>query len=266
MSSQVFVSMLSIAVLVAVGSTARVDADEPPIAIGQQVYTIAPAPLQLGKQQVMTVAGGTSLVAKAVRGTWVWVVVENEGHMSKGWLPVRYLTARPKETFCALVLTGGFPMHAPQRWEQMDLDHDNVLRMEEFVAGTRSDTLDDLNRQLRTLRDETGPEVFRTALQLHLLGVMGDYFKGWTRRPTSEEVRQMEADYLRSDDIRRSATARQLIDPESREARAAKARAMFKWADIDADGRLTLAEFERAIERQGAETDSDAGVQPSRTP
>ena len=81
---------------------------------------------------------------------------------------------------------------------------------------------------------------------IQLINDLAD-FSAWKRQMGFEEFRQMADDFFRTRDIRRSRLAQQLVDREDLNSRAQRARALFKWADKNRDGKLTLEEFKHAL-------------------
>jgi hypothetical protein len=75
----------------------------------------------------------------------------------------------------------------------------------------------------------------------------------WRRQPDAGEARRLADELLAQGGIRRNRLAREPAVRDSERVRAARARALFLWADADRDGRLTMAEFARPL--QGELTD-----------
>jgi hypothetical protein len=133
---------------------------------------------------------------------------------------------------------------------RLDADGSGDLSSEEFVAAARRPTLDDLNRQLRAFASRDvlfgvptpGTGVFLTA-------IIRD-FEGWRRQPTFDQCLEITNDFVKGSDVRRSPLAWKFADHEAPQARAQRAQALFRWADKNRDGKLTLEEFKQALPQE----------------
>jgi HEAT repeat protein len=61
---------------------------------GDRLVTIRDAPVQVGTRTVATVPEGTELVANAVQGDWVAVMLSQDGREITGWIEAKHLSAR----------------------------------------------------------------------------------------------------------------------------------------------------------------------------
>lgn len=121
---------------------------------------------------------------------------------------------------------------------QMDCDGDGALDRDEFLAGTRMPTLDDLNRQL-----PTPAAIDRTLDGISTAFVAMDSFESWKPNITLDDIGRLGREYKSMGDIRRSSLAQRLVDNKAINRRSKLAAWTFKWADKNGDGRLELREF-----------------------
>lgn len=61
---------------------------------GDRLVTVKDAPVQVGTRTVATVPVGTEVVANAVQGEWVAVVLSQDGREITGWIEAKHLSAR----------------------------------------------------------------------------------------------------------------------------------------------------------------------------
>jgi HEAT repeat protein len=188
-----------------------------------------------------------------------------DGKEIRGWVHDDNLVRKPKSAFTQLTVPG--PRKAERIREEfgaMDTNGDERLSLQEFVAGTRKPTLDQLNRSLREFV-EANPKIkadlehFRRRRQIrgdsmaNDLKLAGHIWRSgaWKEEPTFEQVHVIAMDFRVTDDVRKSplhspATAVKLFGGETLAARATKSRSLFHWADLDDDGVLSRDEFEQA--------------------
>jgi hypothetical protein len=243
----VVVSLLALVAASAASNNMLHGADNP-ISVGDEAVTIGPAPLKVGGQELLTVPGGSRLVAKAIREGWIGVEVEHDGRTVKGWVSARHVTVRPATMF--LKLTIGYESEidrADEDFRRVDKNADGQLDPDEFVVGTRKETLEDLNHTLRQVWGRgasTQADIF--ILHNRLVAAIGNH-RYWQRQMTFDDGSQLAEDFRTTRDIRQSNLARKLVDTEPAAATSVKARAMFVWADSDRDNGLSLQEFRRAL-------------------
>ena len=135
---------------------------------------------------------------------------------------------------------------------RIDADSDGSLSHHEFLVGASKPALDELNSKLRKLTpspDEARSVDGYLRNMDMMISIAG--FEGWKRELAGpHEVDQILKDFLRSRDLRRSRLAQELVDREEPTSRHHRAGVMFKWADKNHDGKLTLEEFKRGMGKQ----------------
>ena len=156
----------------------------------------------------------------------------------------------------------------------VDKDGNRQLSLPEFRAAARKPTLDDLNNELRKAAASTRhlgpgtPGFVNDAA--YWVGHIA-YFEGWTENWRAQMVQlgstldDLQMDFLRTNDIRRSRLAQQLIDREHPKARAQKAEALFKWADKNRDEKLSLDEFKGALPEKDRDSVQQGKAGPNNT-
>jgi Ca2+-binding EF-hand superfamily protein len=218
-------------------------AAEPQIKAGDKIVVLHDTHMQAGDEKLAPIQAGTVLVAGEVRGEWVAVSVVQNGKTITGWTSNRQLVTDPRQAFTKLACGRDVPA-APkaQEFARLDKDEDGLVTADEFAAKTKSQTLDDLNEQLNGLinrgRDHMFPVHFMEQLRT---------FSGWTAPLSADQFSQLQQDFFTTRDIRRSSLAQELVDREDSKGRAQRAQALFKWADKNHDGKLTLEEFKQAL-------------------
>ena len=258
-------------------------ASEPQVKPGEKVIALDDTHVQVGTEKLAAVEAGTELIANIVRDDWVAVTVEQESKEVSGWIHSGHLITEPEMAFAALAVrvTRSLEWLTKEDFRRIDTDADGWLTLSEFLGDTKRQTLDDLNEQLhqelafhdmivqqtRLRLDSHSLKSSRhswlTLQNLHptrsvllphqafqtadLTSPANVTFKSWERKPFRHEAEQMAEDFLRTQDIRRSRVAQQLVDHENTDVRARKARALFKWGDKNHDGNLSLDEFKQAL-------------------
>jgi len=174
-------------------------------------------------------------------------------------------------------------------FRMMDKNRDDGLSFAEFVAATKTPTLEDVNKEVRRVLASPEGKPFRgrsdfpkvdeqlewislgpefTAAYIELMGRFFN-FDGWTMgtRITEDQADEMLRVFLKTGDVRRSRLAQHLADREDRKATTHKAEALFKWADKNRDGKLTLEELNRALEaKDKANATEEEAVPPAPPP
>lgn len=67
-----------------------------PIAVGSKIVPLASAPLMDASEELLTVAKGTTLIARKTEGKWVLVRVEQDGVKTPGWIASKHLGRYPE--------------------------------------------------------------------------------------------------------------------------------------------------------------------------
>ncbi|MFH1924548.1 MAG: hypothetical protein ABIP48_32245 [Planctomycetota bacterium] len=149
------------------------------------------------------------------------------------------------------------------------------LTLDQFLPDTERPTLDVLNQRLHKVIDT--PEKRRIAHMIYVLKgipsgqtIGGDDlltmtdlvvtvlgFEGWDykKEPTYQQAREIVEQFVRTGDVRRSRQARDFVPSETQGARSQRALAIFKWADSDGDGKLTVREIAQAYGDGAAATE-----------
>jgi len=252
-------------------------ASEPEIAPGNKIVVLHDTHVQVGTDKLEAVEAGVEITAEAVQDDWIAVTVERDSKSVSGWIHSGHAIPNPEIAFAALAVRVAWAVDwlTTEDFERMDSDADGQVIISEFLRDTNKQTLDDLNEQLhrelaacdkainenlRRQRARFGKVLdadwrLRRHLWLTLqivqrTGSPSDVnvtFKNWKRKPFRHEAEQIAEDFLKTRDIRRSRVAQQLIDREEPKARAQRAQALFKWADKNDDGKLSLDEFKLAL-------------------
>lgn len=227
-------------------------AAETPIKVGDTIVVLHDTHLQIGKEKLLPVKSGTELVAKQVQGHWVWVTIKHEGRNVSGWMSDHQLVVHPKQAFTELTYGCLVLVGQPEReYRRIDKDGNGTISTDEFLAATKLQTLDDLNKKLARVLG-SGLEMGTMDGAITHLKLMTEIanFNAWKRQlHPKREVWPMADDFVRTRDIRRSRLAQQLVDREAPTVRAAKARALFAWADKNHDGKLSPEELRQGLLR-----------------
>ena len=236
----------SIATALLVGAmcaTTVLASDEPQIKPGGTIVVLNDTHVQAGEEKLASVDKGTELVATEVNGEWIAVTVERAGKTISGWIHTEELIANPKTAFMKLTVRFESKIaQAEKDFKRIDKNADGTLILDEFVAGARKPTLDDLNRRLRSAASG-GPTLRGLTDFMEAIAA----FEGWKGPVTQKQFLQLQDEFLQTRDIRRSRLARQLIDSEDPSVRAKRAEALSKWADKNRDEKLSLDEFKQAL-------------------
>ena len=225
--------------------------------VGDRVVTLTSAPVMSGSEKLADIQPGVELTVTGVKLPWVGVSVTRDGKEVRGWVLDRNVILKPAEALKRL--TAKVNVKAPDDLlKKLDADNDLQLTRHEFELGTRPQTLEDLNEQLQAALEGQArqfaaqgtpqtPFARRMAVLFALRGGTTEVtFQNWKKPLTKQNVETLRDDYLRTQDMRRSRLAQELIDAEKPEERAERAGALFIWADADRDNALSTQEFERA--------------------
>jgi hypothetical protein len=227
----------------------RLNAAEPPIRTGDKIVVLEDTHLQAEREKLAPVRAGTELTAGEVQEDWVAVSVVRDGKTITGWIFDRQLLVDPRQAFTKLVCGRDVPAGRPaQELGRLDQDGDGLVTADEFAAKTGGQTLDDLNKRLaRVLGSGLGTGDEAAVKHSGLMAEIAD-FKGWNRQFNSfEQASRLADDFVRTRDLRRSRLAQELVDRENLGAKVTRAQALFRWADKNHDGTLTLDEFKQAL-------------------
>jgi len=225
--------------------------------VGDKVVTLTTAPVMSGSEKLAEIEPGAELTITGVKLPWVGVAVTQDGKAVKGWVLDKNLIPKPAEALKRLAARGN--VKAPDDlFKKIDADNDLRLTRREFELGTRPQTLEDLNEQLRLALEGQArqfaaqgtpqtPFARRMTILFALRGGTTQVtFDNWKTPLTKQNVETLCDDYLRTQDMRQSRSARELIDAERPEERAERAGALFIWADTNRDNALSIQEFQRA--------------------
>ena len=269
--------VMTILLLLGVGS---IGASEPPARPARTVVALQDTAVQVGSDTLATVEAGTELAATQAQDDWVAITVKQGGKSISGWVPGDHLIRNPAGALAGLTtrVSGRVKWLTAQDFQRMDTQADGHLTIDELLADTKKQTLDDFNQQLRlesAAYDDVIQERMRQAkaqgfkpgpsstfdtprgklrwLTLQIVQPVGTTnqinitFKSWKRKPFQHEAQQMAKDFLQTGDVSKSTIARELLDPDAPELRVQKTRALFKWADHNGDKALTIEEFQSAL-------------------
>ncbi|MFH1924552.1 MAG: EF-hand domain-containing protein [Planctomycetota bacterium] len=232
---------------------------------GDKVVTLTTAPVMSGSEKLAEAEPGVELTVAGVKLPWVGVTVTQDGKEVKGWVLDKNLLINPESAFAALLGHCGNTQSRPDfqnEFQKIDANGNGSIMTDEFSTATKLDSVADLNQQLqRRLTDLRktitipDPRLRSQGILFFLAGELSSLkglkreisFNGWRRLPTHDEATRMAEDFLRSGDIRRSRLAQELLDREDPKVRARRAEVLFRWADSNGDGALSLEEFKQAL-------------------
>ncbi len=220
---------------------------------GDKVVTLTATPVMSGSEKLAEVEPGGELTVTGVKLPWVGVTVKEDGREVKGWVLHRNLIVQPSIDFVKLFV--GYArkgISARDEFSVADRNSDGLLPQGEYRIAIRRPTLDDLNARLRQKITETEARA-KNDLEKRLfvmtpgflLELCGEVFRfqGWKAEPDLSKSLDAVGRFMKTRDIRRDSYLRRLVDTESRDKRALRAEALFRWIDKNSDNQLSSDEF-----------------------
>jgi Ca2+-binding EF-hand superfamily protein len=219
------------------------------VKVGDRVVTLSAALVMNGSETVAEIEPGVELAVTGLRPPWVGVRLTRDGKEIVGWILDRSLVGEPWKAFAKLLSHDTSVVERSEReFERMDANGDGMLTVNEWTVATKLETVGELNNRLMQVLGPGGLGSGIAAGVKHMQ-IMAELakFPGWKRPLDAEQFTAMADDFVRTRDIRRSRLAQQLLEPDDSKVRARRAEVLFRWADSDRDGHLSLDEFKQAL-------------------